>query len=76
MHLSAPVTVLIREIDAAEAPVAYRVTTDDEYSRFEDRTLTRRYSSTIRAKDIVRRLEALGCTAPAQEDDDALAALG
>jgi hypothetical protein len=49
----------------------------EQYSRFEDRTPTRRYSITITAaKDIVRRLQALGCTPLAQEDDDALAALG
>ncbi|UVO26948.1 hypothetical protein [Bradyrhizobium arachidis] len=48
-----------------------------QYSRFEDRTLTRSYFSTIAAaRQIVRRLEAFGCTPLAPEDDDALGALG
>jgi hypothetical protein len=48
-----------------------------QYATFEDRTLTRSYFSTIAAaRNIVRRLEAFGCTPLAPEDDDALGALG
>lgn len=47
-----------------------------QYSNFEDRSLTLGYSSSIgAAQDIVRRLEAFGCSPLAQEDDDALAAI-
>ncbi|WMT76527.1 hypothetical protein [Bradyrhizobium sp. Ash2021] len=49
----------------------------EQYSHFKDRSLIQGYRSSISAaRDIVRRLENLGCTPLAQEDEDALAALG
>jgi len=49
----------------------------EQYARVQDRDLIHGYWSSIRAaRDIVRRVENLGCTPLAQEDEDALAALG
>ncbi|RXH37956.1 hypothetical protein [Bradyrhizobium zhanjiangense] len=49
----------------------------EQFSRLRDRTLLQSYRSSIEAtRDIIRRLETFGCTPLAQEDEDALAALG
>jgi hypothetical protein len=48
-----------------------------QFSTFEDRTMTRTYwPSIVAARELVRRLEAFGCTPLASEDDEALGALG
>lgn len=69
---------LAETIGAKATPPAdelFRV--QEQFSDFRDRTLIQRYRYSIEAaRDIIRRLETLGCTPLAQEDEDALAALG
>ncbi|WP_426436970.1 hypothetical protein [Bradyrhizobium genosp. P] len=48
----------------------------EQFSRFQAPSLIQGHRCSVAAaRDVVRRLEDLGCTPLAQEDEDALAAL-
>jgi hypothetical protein len=76
--LRAAVPLLAETVGMMTAPTdsdLFRVL--EQFSRFQDRTLIQGYQHSIEAaRDIVRRLERLGCTPLALEDEDALASLG